>query len=324
MQTVDNKRSLKDEIPSIGLLIVCYSTFAALTIYASVVGLWTAVGVLVPVLVLHSSLQHEFIHGHPTRIQSFNDLLVSAPLGLFVPYLRFKDTHLAHHYDPNLTDPYDDPESNFFDPKVWNTFPKWKKWVCNFNNTLLGRMFFGPLIGLLSFYRGDLNEVVKFSRRTILSYIHHCVGLVVILAWLSEYSTLPLWALLFASYFSMSILKIRTFLEHTAHKRASARTVLIEDRGILSLLFLNNNYHSVHHSIPKLVWHKLPARFLERKDEYLRRNDSYWFRSYWSIFQLYFFKQKDTVAHPLMDGYEPEQSSEATDRKSSRVAEIRY
>jgi fatty acid desaturase len=40
-----------------------------------------------------------------------------------VPYLRFRDTHLAHHHDPNLTDPYDDPESNFQDPAVWARTP---------------------------------------------------------------------------------------------------------------------------------------------------------------------------------------------------------
>ena len=44
---------------------------------------------------------------------------------LLIPYLRFKDTHLAHHHDPALTDPYDDPESNFLDPAVWAQLPRW-------------------------------------------------------------------------------------------------------------------------------------------------------------------------------------------------------
>ncbi len=57
-----------------------------------------------------SSLQHEVLHGHPFRSTMLNEALVWPALTLTVPYGRFRDTHLAHHFDPNLTDPYDDPE----------------------------------------------------------------------------------------------------------------------------------------------------------------------------------------------------------------------
>ena len=323
MQNVDSKRTLLDELPSICLLTFSYMAFISLTVYASDLGIWLAILLLIPVLVLHSSLQHEFIHGHPTSSQTFNDFLVSAPLSLFVPYIRFKDTHLAHHYDPNLTDPYDDPESNFFDPKLWNTPPKWKQALCNFNNTLFGRMCVGPLIGLMSFYRDDLFALLKLNSRILLSYIHHGIGLVLLLLWFFEYATLPLWALVVASYLSMSVLKIRTFLEHMAHERVAARTVLIEDRGPLALLFLNNNYHAIHHSYPKLAWHKLRSKFYERKDDYLKRNGGYWFQSYWSVFRLYFFSRKDPVPHPLMDGFKSEQPSGPDTKGTIDAVEVR-
>jgi fatty acid desaturase len=64
-----------------------------------------------------------------------------------VPYGRFRDTHLAHHHDPILTDPYDDPESNYLDPAVWARLPAARTRLFRFNNTLFGRMVLGPILG---------------------------------------------------------------------------------------------------------------------------------------------------------------------------------
>ena len=98
-------------------------------------------------MTLHSSLTHEALHGHPTKNPYINALLVFPSLSLLVPYLRFKDVHLGHHRDEFLTDPYDDPESNFMDPDLWQSVPKGMQRVFRLNNTLLGRMVIGPLLG---------------------------------------------------------------------------------------------------------------------------------------------------------------------------------
>jgi len=311
---------IREELPSLLLLMACYAAFIALTVFADRLGIAAATGLLVPVLVLHSSLQHEFIHGHPTSSRAFNHVLVYLPLGLFIPYLRFMDTHLAHHVDPRLTDPYDDPESNFFDPKIWRRLPRWRKMLANWNNTLFGRMAIGPFFSLLWLYRGDLIEITKPNLRIIAAYLHHAIGLILLLVWLSAFTSLPFWALAIAGYLALSALKIRTFLEHMAHERVAARSVVIEDRGILALLFLNNNYHSIHHLYPHLAWHKLPARYQARREKYLRRNGGYWFRSYGSVFRLYFFRQKDPVPHPLMHGFEPGQNAASSDHQAMKAA----
>jgi hypothetical protein len=60
------------------------------------------------------------LHGHPTRSAALNEALVFPALGLFVPYRSFRDTHLRHHNDANLTDPYDDPESWYLPLPEWN------------------------------------------------------------------------------------------------------------------------------------------------------------------------------------------------------------
>ena len=72
-------------------------------------------------IALHSSISHEILHGHPTKNDFVNSIFVFPAVGIFIPFLRFKDTHLEHHKNENLTDPYDDPETNFIDPKKWET-----------------------------------------------------------------------------------------------------------------------------------------------------------------------------------------------------------
>ncbi len=316
-----------DELPSIALLILCYTGYAIITMRALDLGVCVSISLLVPILVLHSSLQHEFIHGHPSSNKIFNDFLVFPAIGIFVPYLRFKDLHLVHHYDPNLTKPDVDPESNFMDPKKWHQLSKWRKGLRNFNNTLLGRMLIGPCADILWYYGKDVLESLKGNKRIAYSYIYHLLGLMPVLSWHMFVSSLSLWSYLIAAYLTMSVLKVRTFLEHTAHDRIAARTVVIEDRGLLALLFLNNNYHAVHHSNPRLTWHRLPGEYNRRREEFLYRNAGYWFKSYWTVFRLYFFNIKDQVPHPLMGiNHErtvslPSNFSEAKKPKSSNLLE---
>ena len=74
-------------------------------------------------------------------------------LGLLLPYERFRDLHLAHHYDPLLTDPHDDPETNYLDPAVWARLRRPVRAVLAANNTLLGRMLIGPFLGMVCLWR---------------------------------------------------------------------------------------------------------------------------------------------------------------------------
>ena len=126
----------------------------------------------------------------------------------------------------------------------------------------------------------------------------HLLGLVPVVAWLWV-AAMPWWAYLLAAWIGHGLLKIRTFLEHRAHEAARARTVVIEDRGPLSLLFLNNNFHVVHHMHPAVAWYKLPKLYAERKAHYLRRNDGYLYRSYAQVFAQYLLRTKDPVPHPV-------------------------
>ena len=135
-------------MPTLVLFVLTYAGWVAITGFAAGLGPWLAVPLLAVVLAQHSSLQHEVIHGHPTRNQRLNEALVFPALGLLIPYERFRDMHLAHHYDPLLTDPHDDPESNYLDPAVWARLRRPVRALLAVNNTLLGRMLIGPFLGM--------------------------------------------------------------------------------------------------------------------------------------------------------------------------------
>ena len=51
------------------------------------------------------SVQHELLHGHPTRYRSLNRWLGLAPLAVWYPYDLYRRSHLAHHRDEALTQP---------------------------------------------------------------------------------------------------------------------------------------------------------------------------------------------------------------------------
>ncbi|MCX7646124.1 MAG: fatty acid desaturase [Rhodobacteraceae bacterium] len=250
-------------------------------------------------IVQFSSLQHEVLHGHPFRHRRLNEALVFPGLTLFVPYGRFRDTHLAHHRDERLTDPYDDPESNYLDPAVWARLPGPVRALLRANNTLLGRMVLGPAISTWSFVRGDLRAIRAGDRAVAAAWAWHVPGVALVALWLWAVPGMGWAAYLGAAYAAYGILKIRTFLEHRAHEKVRCRTAIVEDRGPLAFLFLNNNLHVVHHARPGVAWYRLPAAYRERKEEWQRRNEAYVYRSYAEIFARYLFRAKDPVPHPL-------------------------
>ncbi len=287
------------EWPTLALMGLCYGAFIVATTWGATISTVAALIVTMLALALHSSLTHEVLHGHPFRSQFLSEALVFPAIGLFVPYIRFRDSHLAHHQDAILTDPYDDPESNYLAPGDWQNLPAWRKRLHLFNNTLLGRLLVGPAMGQVAFMAADWRAISSGDRKVLKGWLWHIPSLAIALWWMLAVSSLPIWAYLAAAYGALSILKIRTFLEHQAHERARGRTVVIEDKGPLSWIFLNNNLHVVHHMHPKMPWYRLPQLFRDNRGRYLSRNDGYYFRSYAEIFRAYFLSRKDPVPHPL-------------------------
>ena len=295
---VPNDRPMVVEWITLGLFLGCIGSWGAAVFVLPHVSMALACGALVLSLVLHASLTHEVLHGHPFPSRAASEALVYINPGLFIPYLRFRDTHLAHHQDANLTDPYDDPESNYLDPAVWAQLPRCVRGVLEFNNTLAGRMLVGPLVSQIVFMRADWHAVRSGDRQVIKGWLMHGPGVLLVLAVVWN-GSMPLWLYLAACYGALSVLKIRTFLEHQAHAQSRGRTVIIEDRGVLAFLFLNNNFHVVHHMHPRVPWYRLPALYRANAARYLATNEGYRYASYRDVFARHFLRAKDGVPHPL-------------------------
>ena len=286
------------EWPTLLVLGATYALWALGTTLLYTLSPALGIGVTGIAITQFSSLQHEALHGHPFRSAWLNGALVFPALFPTVPYGRFHTTHLAHHHDPSLTDPYDDPESNYLDPRVWATLPRWFQALLRLNNTLLGRMIIGPVLGNLLWLRSEA-RLLRRDRRVQRDWALHLGGLALLGLWLA-FAPMGALGYVLAVYLASALLKLRTFLEHRAHESARARTVIVEDRGPLALLFLNNNLHVVHHMHPQVPWYRLPALYAANRSHYLRRNDGYAYRSYAQIIARHLLRAKDPVPHPLM------------------------
>ena len=256
------------------LILACYGLWFTVLLLLPQVSLVLAVAVSAVLVAFHSSLTHEALHGHPFRQRWINEALMAPQLNMVIPYNRFRDTHLEHHRDENLTDPYDDPESNFLDPKVWQQMPLWRRRLYRINNTLLGRILLGPLIGQICFMADDARAAGRGDRAVIWGWLLHLPGLVLVL-WVISLTEMPFWAYALAAYLGLGLVKIRTFLEHRAHDQMHARTVVVEDRGPLALLFLNNNLHVVHHMHPGVPWYALPKLYQKQQAQFQSANENY-------------------------------------------------
>lgn len=291
---------LRVEAPTWAALVICYGLYALLCMSAPDIPFGLGYIALALVIGFHSSLQHEMIHGHPTPWPLVNEALVFPSLSLAFPYRRYHDTHLAHHRDARLTDPYDDPESWYLDPKDWERRSALMKAILVANNTVIGRLIIGPGLGMVRFYSADLKRIIAGDRVVIEAWALHIAGLAMIYFWLS-YSGISLTGYLLAAYGGLALINLRSFLEHRADERVAGRSALVEDRGPLALLYLNNNLHAVHHAHPELPWAQIPAHYRKHKERFQRLNGGYVFRSYAQVLALHAFRPKEPPAHPMME-----------------------
>lgn len=290
------------EWPTVGLIMATYATWLCATAFAVTLGPWVSLPLIAIAASFHASLTHEVVHGHPTRNRALNDLLVAPAISLAVPHDRYRDTHLAHHHDPHLTDPYDDPESFYLDPVVWARLPWPMQLVLRANNTLAGRVLIGTAISTVVFWLGDWKLIRQGDKAVRRAWARHFANLIPVAGWLLLFGEVSIAGLLTATYAGLALQKVRSFLEHRAHEQVRGRTVIVERGGILGLLFLNNNLHAVHHAHPQVAWYRLPVLYAQRREQFLARNFHYRYDDYAEVARSFFLTPKDPVPHPLMPG----------------------
>lgn len=293
------------ELPTLGLIVLTYSVWVALVFLGHNLPIYLWVVLFALNLTLFLSVTHEVIHGHPTRNAFLNRLLLLFPIGWVFPYERFRDTHIQHHETDELTDPFDDPESWYYPKLAYEQMNATVRAILTFNNTLFGRMLIGPIISVSKFYISEFSQIIKDKKMRwylVRVWSVHFVLVAMLVYCVITYSQISFWAYFIASYFGLSILLIRTYLEHQAREGHAERTVIIEKCCPLAFLFLYNNLHAVHHARPGIPWYKLPSFYRENSDQLKQSNNHYIYASYGEIFCKYFLTPKEAIPHPFLRG----------------------
>jgi fatty acid desaturase len=288
------------EWPTVALILFCYGLWLVAGLFIWPAYPLLALGLLALTVALHSSLVHEVLHGHPTRNARINEWLVFLPLGIAWPYRRFKTLHLRHHYDERLTDPFDDPESYY--QALWrhDAMPRAMQYLLHINNTMIGRLVFGPWLAFVGFFIADVKSMLAGDRSIRKAWFLHVEGLVPVLAIVHFSFGIPVWLYILApTWIGLSLISIRTFAEHQWSERPEGRTVIVE-HSPLALLFLNNNLHFVHHKQPTVAWYQLPRLFRARREAWLKENNGYVFPNYFAMLKAYAFRAKEPVVHPVL------------------------
>lgn len=284
------------------------TVWIALAVYLPIVGSlaavwlqaapwWAAAPVLAWCVAWQASLQHEVIHGHPTPWRWMNRLIAGPPLLVFVPFDRYRDSHLAHHTDARLTDPLDDSESWYVTAERWRRAGRVERSLRWTMNTLAGRVVLGPLWLMAQAVVTDSRDLV--AGRRLFPLAGHFMQLLA-LAWILSAVGVPLWGYLaLVVWPATGMMLIRSFAEHRPDPSPACRSVIVENGGALGWLFLSNNLHALHHERPGLPWYLLRRVYRDGADGILSRNGGYRFDSYVKLAATYLFSPRDHPIHPL-------------------------
>ena len=146
----------------------------------------------------------------------------------------------------------------------------------------------------------DFKAALNGDRHVIDAWARHLAAAVIVAAVVQFVLGIPFWLyLIVPCWIGQSIIAIRTYAEHQWHESPEGRTIIVE-RSPLSILFLNNNLHLVHHKLPTAPWYRLPLLFAERRDEWMALNKGYVFPNYLALVKQWAFKAKEPVAHPVL------------------------
>ena len=293
-------RPRRFDFRTLSLAAAILGGFLLWTLSFTALPLWLAAPLGAVLLSWYGSLQHETIHGHPTRSKRINALIGGLPLSLWVPYAIYRETHVRHHRHSGqrLTEVGHDPESFYLPPGHLAKVGALRRAALQANCTLAGRILVGPAIAIATFATSELRKA-RANRRYRWIWFRHALGVAAVLAWSVGVCHIPLWGYLFlVVYPSISLTHLRSFAEHRADDHSHLRTNVVEAGPVWSLLFLNNNLHVAHHLHPHVPWHQLPGVW--RRMQSTSFSAGVVFRGgYREVIKTYLFRPFITPEHPF-------------------------
>jgi fatty acid desaturase len=248
------------------IAVAVYGGWLAVVLSYGSIPAWCSVAMLAWFGAWHLSLQHEVVHGHPSRFVWLNDLIASVPLTLWIPYFSFKREHLSHHSAP-LTIPKLDSESFYVSSDDWHSAGPLRRAIYTANRTLIFRLLVWSIISTVTFIAVNVKEAILGQNNARKAVTLHLVGVVAVIYFVSS-AGVPLWAYALGVVYGGRILNmLRPFAEHEWIDGTELRTAMVQAGPVMSLLMLNNNLHVAHHDEPGVAWYDVP--------DLARRTDAY-------------------------------------------------
>ena len=281
------------------VLAAVYGGWLALTFHSAALPWWVVLVAGGWLVAWHGSLQHEAIHGYPTRSPRLNAALVWLPVGLWMPYAIYRETHVEHHESAHLTDPAADPESFYVSAEGWARMGRPRRALHVVNQTLAGRLSIGPAVIAGPVLARGGAPVAPGRLRARRPWAEHVVGVALVFAWTAGVCEMSIaaYVALFA-WPGLSLTLLRSFAEHEPASEEDRRTVIVESGLFGRLLYLNNNLHAVHHAFPGLPWHAIPAARRAHRDRFDGPEGPRVHRGYAAIARRWLLRPRDYPIHP--------------------------
>ncbi len=287
------------EWSTVGLAVAIYGLWFGTTFFWREAPWWVLVPLGAWSIAWQLNLQHEIIHGHPTPSRFVNHAIGRWPLCLWLPFSTYRSTHLRHHQDANLTDPFEDPESYYWTAAGWRDVGPLRRVLARAQMTLLGRLVIGPAFMIARGVFDELRDAARGKPGGRAGLFRHLVECAPVLIWVMGVCGMPFWVYVAAFvYPGMSLAMLRSFAEHRAAEDANERTAIVENAGILGLLFLNNNLHVAHHMRGGQPWYQIPAFYRLNRAALVARNGGLVYNSYFDVARRFLVTPHDGPVHP--------------------------
>lgn len=291
------------EGPTWLVAVAVHAGWLALTWFHDVLPWWLILPLGGCLTAWHGSLQHEVLHGHPTRRPAINTALALVPMLLWLPYPLYRSRHLRHHATSQLTDPFDDTESFYVDPARWRRLGPVRRFVLRVNNTLAGRLLIGPALTVFGFWQEEFARLLRGEPGCVRIWASHAVLVALLLVWVVGVCGIPLWAyVLLYAYPGTALILLRSYYEHRPAADQAERTAIVEAGPLMTLLYLGNNLHALHHERPGIPWYDLPRVYRAERERVLAGNGGFLFAGYGDIVRRFLWREKDSPLHPGPSG----------------------
>ncbi len=280
------------------LLAVHAAWVGALIVHESLGKVLTSM-ILIVVCAWYMSIQHELVHGHPTRFRWVNKVLGFAPLAVWFPYTLYAESHLRHHNDKNLTLPDVDPETHYVSDRRWHSSGTFMRILYTARKSFWGRFLLGPAMALVPTYLEAIKQPLNGNFKYVAMWLTHLSLLGGMLTLVHSYAGIsPIHYVFGIAYPALSLAMIRSYYEHRAADNCKHRIVINEAAWPMRLLYLNNNYHLVHHDLPSLPWYLLPRVYRANRADYIARCDDFLVPGYGNLMRRFGFRRIDEPVHP--------------------------